>query len=196
MRRDHRSFGNASGHDRPGRCRLRHHGLLLRCAIMRNYDVGGLCTCILGGLVSITLGCGNMECGSAVAIGTNVEPSHLDEACELDAGDNGPRGAVPTTEYLHDYLQFARLELDCVQHYGGLAISNPALPWQSLDDAVDDSAGKLTGMTHVKLSQGGHGLKLQVHPPGTSAGTRNTQRCMPRCERKAWPMITNMTSAP
>ena len=26
-RRDHRSFGNASGHDRPGRCRLRHHGL-------------------------------------------------------------------------------------------------------------------------------------------------------------------------
>ena len=132
--------------------------------------MGGLCTCILGGLVSITLGCGNMECGSAVAIGTNVEPSHLDEACELDAGDNGPRGAVPTTEYLHDYLQFARLELDCVQHYGGLA--NPALPWQSLDDAVDDSAGKLTGMTHVKLSQGGHGLKLQVHPPGTSAGTR------------------------
>ena len=82
---------------------------LLRCAIMRNYDVGGLCTCILGGLVSITLGCGDMECGSAVAIGANVEPSHLDEACELDVGDNGPRGAVPTIEYLHDCLQFVKV---------------------------------------------------------------------------------------
>ena len=108
-----------------------------------------------------------LECGSAVAIGANVGPSQLDEACELDAGDNGFRGAVPTTEYLQDYLQFAKL--DCVEHYGRLA--NPALPWQSLDDAVDDSAGKLTRLTHVKLSQGGQGLKLQVHPPGTSAGT-------------------------
>ena len=26
-RRDHRSFGNASGHDRPRHCRLQHHGL-------------------------------------------------------------------------------------------------------------------------------------------------------------------------
>ena len=122
--------------------------------------VSALASYILGGLVSITLGCGNMECGSAVAIGANV-------GRELDAGDNGFRGAMPTTEYLQDYLQFAKL--DCVEYYGGLA--NPALPWQSLDDAVDDSAGKLTRLTHVKLSQGGHGLKLQVHPPGTSAGT-------------------------
>ncbi|CAE7388252.1 amtB, partial [Symbiodinium necroappetens] len=33
------------------------------------YDVGGLCNGILAGLVSITAGCGNVECGSAFAIG-------------------------------------------------------------------------------------------------------------------------------
>ncbi|CAE7940951.1 amtB [Symbiodinium necroappetens] len=42
---------------------------LLRYAIMKKYDVGGLCNGILAGLVSITAGCGNVECGSAVAIG-------------------------------------------------------------------------------------------------------------------------------
>eukprot|EP00439_Symbiodinium_sp_Y106_P053457 s1179_g7.t1 len=36
---------------------------------MKKYDVGGLCSGILAGLVSITAGCGNVECGSAVAIG-------------------------------------------------------------------------------------------------------------------------------
>ena len=42
---------------------------ILRYAIMRKYDVGGLCNGILAGLVSITAGCGNVECGSAFAIG-------------------------------------------------------------------------------------------------------------------------------
>eukprot|EP00441_Pelagodinium_beii_P000482 CAMPEP_0197703992 /NCGR_PEP_ID=MMETSP1338-20131121/125717_1 /TAXON_ID=43686 ORGANISM="Pelagodinium beii, Strain RCC1491" /NCGR_SAMPLE_ID=MMETSP1338 /ASSEMBLY_ACC=CAM_ASM_000754 /LENGTH=592 /DNA_ID=CAMNT_0043287891 /DNA_START=61 /DNA_END=1840 /DNA_ORIENTATION=+ len=42
---------------------------LLRYAIVRKYDVGGLCNGILAGLVSITAGCGNVESGSAVAIG-------------------------------------------------------------------------------------------------------------------------------
>ncbi|CAE7646555.1 amtB, partial [Symbiodinium microadriaticum] len=42
---------------------------LLRYAIMKKYDVGGLCNGILAGLVSITAGCGNVECGSAFAIG-------------------------------------------------------------------------------------------------------------------------------
>ena len=37
--------------------------------IMKKYDVGGLCNGILAGLVSITAGCGNVECGSAFAIG-------------------------------------------------------------------------------------------------------------------------------
>eukprot|EP00441_Pelagodinium_beii_P032246 CAMPEP_0197637796 /NCGR_PEP_ID=MMETSP1338-20131121/12911_1 /TAXON_ID=43686 ORGANISM="Pelagodinium beii, Strain RCC1491" /NCGR_SAMPLE_ID=MMETSP1338 /ASSEMBLY_ACC=CAM_ASM_000754 /LENGTH=553 /DNA_ID=CAMNT_0043210267 /DNA_START=50 /DNA_END=1711 /DNA_ORIENTATION=- len=32
------------------------------------YDIGGLCNGILAGLVSITAGCGNVECGSAVLI--------------------------------------------------------------------------------------------------------------------------------
>ncbi|CAE7943691.1 AMT1-1 [Symbiodinium sp. KB8] len=42
---------------------------LLRYLITKKYDVGGLCNGILAGLVSITAGCGNVECGSAFAIG-------------------------------------------------------------------------------------------------------------------------------
>merc|ERR1719221_530694 len=41
----------------------------LRYAITRLYDVGGLCNGILAGLVSITAPCGNVEAGSAFAIG-------------------------------------------------------------------------------------------------------------------------------
>ena len=79
-----------------------------------------------------------------------VESLHLDEACELDEGDTGPRGAVPTTENPYDYLQYPKVTLDRVQRYGGLA--HPRLPWPSLDEAVDDSAvGKLTRMTQSKF---------------------------------------------
>ena len=41
----------------------------LRYAITKKYDVGGLCNGILAGLVSITAGCGSVECGSAFGIG-------------------------------------------------------------------------------------------------------------------------------
>ena len=41
----------------------------LRYALLKKYDVGGLCNGILAGLVSITAGCGNVESGSAFAIG-------------------------------------------------------------------------------------------------------------------------------
>merc|ERR1712107_671256 len=43
--------------------------LIIRFAIWRKYDIGGMCNGILAGLVSITAGCGNVECGSAFAIG-------------------------------------------------------------------------------------------------------------------------------
>ncbi|CAE7797414.1 AMT1-1 [Symbiodinium sp. CCMP2592] len=42
---------------------------LLKFVLTRKYDVGALCNGILSGLVSITAGCGNMECGSAVLTG-------------------------------------------------------------------------------------------------------------------------------
>eukprot|EP00439_Symbiodinium_sp_Y106_P005318 s8330_g1.t1 len=42
---------------------------LLTFVLTRKYDVGALCNGILSGLVSITAGCGNMECGSAVLTG-------------------------------------------------------------------------------------------------------------------------------
>merc|ERR1719401_2619325 len=43
--------------------------LSLRFAILRKFDIGGMCNGILAGLVSITAPCGNVECGSAVFIG-------------------------------------------------------------------------------------------------------------------------------
>eukprot|EP00435_Cladocopium_sp_Y103_P048000 s1469_g14.t1 len=42
---------------------------VVRYFITKKYDVGGLCNGILAGLVSITAGCGNMECGSAFLTG-------------------------------------------------------------------------------------------------------------------------------
>ncbi|CAE7874890.1 unnamed protein product [Symbiodinium necroappetens] len=104
-----------------------------------------------------------------------VESLRLEEACELDEGDNGPRGAVPTTEDPYDYLQYPKVTLDRVQRYGGLA--NPELPWPSLEEANDDSAvGKLTRMTQAKFEEMDRlmvdmAIKLQVRPPGTAGGT-------------------------
>ena len=42
---------------------------IVRYFIIRKYDVPGLCNGILAGLVSITAGCGNVECGTAFMIG-------------------------------------------------------------------------------------------------------------------------------
>merc|ERR1711959_878928 len=43
--------------------------LILKLIILRRYDVGAMCNGILGGLVSITAGCGNVDSGSAYLIG-------------------------------------------------------------------------------------------------------------------------------
>mmetsp|Transcript_33904 Transcript_33904/g.62819 ORF Transcript_33904/g.62819 Transcript_33904/m.62819 type:complete len:577 (-) Transcript_33904:194-1924(-) len=43
--------------------------LVLRFIMTRKYDIAGMCNGILGGLVSITAGCGNVESGSALLIG-------------------------------------------------------------------------------------------------------------------------------
>merc|ERR1712190_90775 len=43
--------------------------LLLRLIMYKRYDIGGMCNGILAGLVSITAGCGNVDCGWAVFIG-------------------------------------------------------------------------------------------------------------------------------
>jgi len=41
----------------------------IKFALGRKYEIGSLCNGILAGLVSITAGCGNVECGTAWAIG-------------------------------------------------------------------------------------------------------------------------------
>jgi len=41
----------------------------LRYAMLRRYDIGGLCNGILAGLVSITAGCGSVETGTSILIG-------------------------------------------------------------------------------------------------------------------------------
>mmetsp|Transcript_1541 Transcript_1541/g.3084 ORF Transcript_1541/g.3084 Transcript_1541/m.3084 type:complete len:553 (+) Transcript_1541:97-1755(+) len=43
--------------------------LIVRFGMTRKYDISAMCNGILGGLVSITAGCGNVESGSAVVIG-------------------------------------------------------------------------------------------------------------------------------
>merc|ERR1712170_244349 len=42
--------------------------LLLRLIMYKRYDIGGFCNGILAGLVSITAGCGSVDCGSAFLI--------------------------------------------------------------------------------------------------------------------------------
>merc|ERR1719230_1600963 len=43
--------------------------LVLRLLVFKRYDIGGMCNGILAGLVSITAGCVNVDCGWAVFIG-------------------------------------------------------------------------------------------------------------------------------
>ena len=81
-----------------------------------------------------------------------VKTLHLGDACELDEGDNGPRGAVPTFEPPYEYQNTPHIELDRVYRYGGLA--NSSLPWPQLALAVDDSAmGRLEKMTRTKFEE-------------------------------------------
>ena len=81
-----------------------------------------------------------------------VKSLHLEEACELDEGDNGPRGAVATVEPPYEYQNSPHIELDRVYRYGGLA--NSTLPWPELALAVDDSAiGRLERMTRTKFEE-------------------------------------------
>ncbi|CAE7390341.1 unnamed protein product [Symbiodinium natans] len=84
--------------------------------------------------------------------GRFVESLRLGDACELDEGDTGPKGAVPTLESPYEYLQYPAVELDRVQRFGGLA--NPSLPWPNLEDALDDSAvGRLERLTKTKFEE-------------------------------------------
>mmetsp|Transcript_47687 Transcript_47687/g.107048 ORF Transcript_47687/g.107048 Transcript_47687/m.107048 type:complete len:1123 (+) Transcript_47687:100-3468(+) len=81
-----------------------------------------------------------------------VRSLHLEDACELDEGDNGPRGAVPTSESPYEYQNSPQIELDRVYRFGGLA--NSSLPWPELTVAIDDSAvGRLERMTRTKFEE-------------------------------------------
>eukprot|EP00437_Effrenium_voratum_P007644 CAMPEP_0181424432 /NCGR_PEP_ID=MMETSP1110-20121109/14641_1 /TAXON_ID=174948 /ORGANISM="Symbiodinium sp., Strain CCMP421" /LENGTH=1118 /DNA_ID=CAMNT_0023547589 /DNA_START=68 /DNA_END=3424 /DNA_ORIENTATION=- len=110
--------------------------------------------------------------------GRFVESLRLEEACELDEGDNGPRGAVPTLESPYEYLQYPAVELDRVQRYGGLA--NPELPWPNLEEALDDSAvGRLERLTKAKFEEMDRlmvdmAVKLGVRSASLSGGAGDT----------------------
>ena len=83
---------------------------------------------------------------------TFVKSLHLEDACELDEGDNGPRGAIPALEPPYEYQNTPQIELDRVYRYGGLA--NSTLPWPELALAIDDSAiGRLERMTRTKFEE-------------------------------------------
>eukprot|EP00439_Symbiodinium_sp_Y106_P044179 s3711_g5.t1 len=111
-----------------------------------------------------------------------VDSLRLEDACELDEGDNGPRGAVPTAEGPYDYLQYPAVELDRVQRFGGLA--NPELPWPNLEEALDDSAvGRLDRMTRAKFEEMERLMHFQRWQPkslhtwlSTTAGYRQARR--------------------
>ena len=81
-----------------------------------------------------------------------VKSLHLEDACELDEGDNGPRGAIAALEPPYEYQNSPQIELDRVYRYGGLA--NSSLPWPELALAIDDSAiGRLERMTRTKFEE-------------------------------------------
>lgn len=81
-----------------------------------------------------------------------VQSLKLDEACELDEGDVGPKGAVQVLEAPEEYSSHASLPLDRVIRFGGLA--SPLLPWpEHGDQDNEDPMVKLEKMAMTRFSQ-------------------------------------------
>jgi len=74
-----------------------------------------------------------------------VESLKLEEPCELDEGDVGPRGGVATAEGPFEHLKSPSVELDRVRRFGGLA--SMELPWPEERADKEEDSEKLQKMT-------------------------------------------------
>ena len=81
-----------------------------------------------------------------------VQALKLDENCDLDEGDIGPKGAVQVLEAPEVYVSHASLALDRVIRFGGLA--SPSLPWpEHGDNDNEDPAVKLERLVTTRFGQ-------------------------------------------
>ncbi|CAE7330419.1 hypothetical protein AK812_SmicGene4882 [Symbiodinium microadriaticum] len=80
-----------------------------------------------------------------------VESLKLEEPCELDEGDVGPRGGVATAEGPFEHLKSPGVELDRVRRFGGLA--SIELPWPEEKADKEDDSEKLQKMTCQRFDE-------------------------------------------
>ena len=98
-----------------------------------------------------------------------VNSLRLDEPCELDEGDAGPKGGVATSEGQYEYLNHPSIELDRVQRYGGLA--SPQLPWPPSADEDDSAVALLQKSTDKRFDE----IERLVFDIAVKLGVRNQQ---------------------
>ena len=100
-----------------------------------------------------------------------VSSLKLDEACELDEGDIGPKGAVQVLEAPEAYMSHASLSHDRVIRFGGLA--SPTLPWpEHGDNDSEDPVVKLEKLVTSKFNQ----LEQLMNNVATSIGKLSQEK--------------------
>jgi len=98
-----------------------------------------------------------------------VNSLRLDEPCELDEGDAGPKGGVATSEGQYDCLNHPSIQLDRVQRYGGLA--SPQLPWPPTAEEDDSAVAVLQRSTDKRFDE----IERLVFDIAVKLGVRNQQ---------------------
>lgn len=98
-----------------------------------------------------------------------VNSLRLEEPCELDEGDAGPKGGLATSEGQYDYLNHPSIQLDRVQRYGGLA--SPQLPWPPTAEEDDSAVAVLQRSTDKRFDE----IERLVFDIAVKLGVRNQQ---------------------